>query len=73
LATAVMLYCVGLHTLVDQIALPFYVLCGLTRLARFNIAVDLVPENAFDRASYIKGLPTAYTALVISTIVAIFT
>lgn len=67
-----MLYCVGLRTPADQVALSFYVLCGLTRLARFNIAVSLVPKNALGRASYIEGLPTAYAALMISTTVTIY-
>jgi CDP-diacylglycerol---serine O-phosphatidyltransferase len=67
-----MLYCVGLRTPADQVALAFYVLCGLTRLARFNIVAHLVPKNAFGKASYIEGLPTPYAALTISTTVAIF-
>lgn len=68
-----MLYCVGLCTPADQVTLAFYVLCGLTRLVRFNKVVDLVPKNALGRASYIEGLPTSYAALIISTTIAVFT
>lgn len=67
-----MLSCVGLRSVGDQATLIFYVLCGLTRLARFNITVHLVPKNALGRASYMEGLPTPYAALIISTFVAIF-
>jgi CDP-diacylglycerol--serine O-phosphatidyltransferase len=66
-----MLYCWGICTPVDQIVLIFYVLCGLTRLARFNIVQSLVQKNALGRASYIEGLPAPYAALVVSTTVAI--
>lgn len=65
-----MLFCVGLRTPVDQLGLAFYVLCGLTRLVRFNMVVGLVPKNKAGRASYIEGVPTAYAALIISTTVA---
>lgn len=71
LAPAVMLYCVGLQSPADQLAVVYYVLCGLTRLARFNMTVELIPKNALGRASYIEGLPTAYAALIISTVVAV--
>lgn len=48
---------------VDQTALAFFVLCGVLRLARFNVAVSLQPKNAFDRAEHMEGLPTACAAI----------
>ena len=72
LAPVAMLYCVGLRTVAEQMALALYMLCGLTRLSRINITVHLVPKNTLGRASYIEGLPTSYAALIISTTVAVF-
>lgn len=66
-----MLYTSGFQTLVDQIALVFWVLCGLTRLVRFNITAHLVPKEVHGKAAYHEGLPTAYAALMVSTTLAV--
>src|SRR5262249_16008735 len=39
-APAAIAYAVGLNTLVDQIVLIYFVLCGLSRLARYNVTAD---------------------------------
>ncbi|GKT90225.1 phosphatidylserine synthase [Colletotrichum tofieldiae] len=71
-APAIMLFSLGFHTLVDQGVLAFYVVCGVARLARFNVAADLVPKDGRGKPLYQEGFATAYAALVISTVVAVF-
>lgn len=66
-----MLYTLGFQTAMDQAALVFWVLCGLTRLVRFNVAAHLVPKDASGKALYHEGLATAYATLIISTAVAV--
>lgn len=67
-----MLYCAGLDSLPDQMVLTFFVLCGLTRLVRFNLTVDQIPKGPLGKALYMEGLPTAYAALIVGCAVAIF-
>lgn len=57
--------------MVDQAVLTFFVLCGIARLARFNIAAHLIPKDAHGKALYHQGLPTPYAGLVVSTAVAV--
>lgn len=47
----------GLRTPVDHVLLAFFVLCGLTRLARFNITVANVPKDASGKSRYFEGTP----------------
>lgn len=57
----------GFNTIVDQAILIFFVLCGLTRLARFNVAAGFVPRDDKGKPLYHEGLATAYAALVLMT------
>lgn len=66
-----MVYCAGYDTAMDQAIAAFFVLCGLLRLARFNVIVSLVPRNALGRAMYMEGLPTAYAGIIITSAVAL--
>jgi Phosphatidylserine synthase len=66
-----MLYSLGLRTPADQAILSFFVLCGVARLARFNISSHLTPKDVYGKSLYHEGLPTPYAALIISTAVAV--
>ena len=46
-----------MRTPLDHILLSFFVLCGLTRLARFNITVANVPKDATGKSQYFEGTP----------------
>ncbi|KAF2720991.1 hypothetical protein K431DRAFT_346704 [Polychaeton citri CBS 116435] len=70
---AIMLHTIGFQTLVDQVVLIFWVLCGLTRLVRFNVVAHLVPRDAHGKALYHEGLASPYAALIVSTAVAVST
>lgn len=73
IAPAVMLHSLHFHTLVDQVVLAFFVVCGVARLARFNVAAELVPKDSKGKPLYQEGFATAYAALVVSTLVAVAT
>lgn len=51
----------GLRTPVDSLLLTFFVLCGLSRLARFNVTVSGVPKDATGKAKYFEGTPIPTT------------
>lgn len=56
MAPAAIAFSVGLDTIVDQAILAIFVLCGLSRLARYNItAADL--SDASGKVHYYEGTP----------------
>jgi CDP-diacylglycerol--serine O-phosphatidyltransferase len=50
-------FSLGLRTPLDHILLAFFVLCGLTRLARFNVTVAMLPKDATGKSKYFEGTP----------------
>lgn len=46
-----------MRTGLDHLALVFFVLCGLTRLARFNVTAASIPKDASGKARYFEGTP----------------
>lgn len=57
LAPAVVAFAIGLRTPLDHVCLAFFVLCGLTRLARFNVTATSIPKDASGKAQYFEGTP----------------
>merc|ERR1712000_169916 len=45
-APAMAAFTIGMRSLADTVLLTFFVLCGLTRLARFNVTVSTLPKDA---------------------------
>lgn len=66
---AVAAFAIGLRTPADHLFLTFFVLCGLTRLARFNITVANVPKDATGKSKYFEGTPIP-TSLSIAALMA---
>ena len=62
-------FAIGLRTPVDHLLLTFFVLCGLTRLARFNITVANVPKDSTGKSQYFEGTPIP-TSLSIAALMA---
>ncbi|CAG8958934.1 hypothetical protein HYFRA_00012931 [Hymenoscyphus fraxineus] len=62
-------FAIGLRTPVDHLLLTFFVLCGLTRLARFNITVANVPKDETGKSKYFEGTPIP-TSLSIAALMA---
>ncbi|KAK9612994.1 CDP-diacylglycerol-serine O-phosphatidyltransferase [Aspergillus fumigatus] len=61
LAPAACAFAVGARTLVDHLLLAFFVLCGLTRLARFNVTVAVLPKDKTGKSKYFEGTPIPTT------------
>ncbi|KAI1826331.1 hypothetical protein F4861DRAFT_102363 [Xylaria intraflava] len=61
LAPACVAFSIGLRTAVDHALLTVFVLCGLTRLARFNVTAANIPKDATGKASYFEGTPIPTT------------
>jgi len=61
MAPASAAFAIGLRTPVDHFLLTFFVLCGLTRLARFNVTVSALPKDATGKSKYFEGTPIPTT------------
>lgn len=57
LSPAAAAFSLGLRTPLDHLLLTFFVLCGLTRLARFNVTVAMLPKDASGKSQYFEGTP----------------
>ncbi|EFW99684.1 phosphatidylserine synthase [Grosmannia clavigera kw1407] len=56
-APASVAFTIGFQTALDHVALAFFVLCGLTRLARFNVTTQVIPKDKSGKAAYFEGTP----------------
>ncbi len=61
LSPAAAAFAIGMRTPVDHLLLTFFVLCGLTRLARFNVTVAVVPKDKTGKSKYFEGTPIPTT------------
>jgi CDP-diacylglycerol---serine O-phosphatidyltransferase len=55
-APAAIAFAVGLNTWLDQIVLIYFAICGLSRLARYNISADSLSAST-GRVEYFEGTP----------------
>jgi CDP-diacylglycerol---serine O-phosphatidyltransferase len=55
-APAAIAYAIGLRTALDQIMLIYFTVCGLSRLARYNITAEEL-SNESGKVSYFEGTP----------------
>src|SRR5215470_3612977 len=55
-APAAIAYAIGLNTPADQLVLVYFVLCGLSRLARYNVTAETLSGND-GKVRYFEGTP----------------
>ncbi|PGH15976.1 CDP-diacylglycerol-serine O-phosphatidyltransferase [Polytolypa hystricis UAMH7299] len=68
-APAAAAFAIGIRTPVDHVLLAFFILCGLTRLARFNVTVATLPKDKTGKSQYFEGTPIP-TTLSIAAVMA---
>ncbi|KAK9473603.1 uncharacterized protein V1510DRAFT_414472 [Dipodascopsis tothii] len=61
LAPAACAFCVGFRTDADLLVLGYFVLCGIARLARFNVTVANIPKDKSGKSKYFEGTPIPTT------------
>lgn len=54
---AIIAFAIGFRSTVDVLMLSFWVLCGLLRLARFNVSTNNIPKDSDGKLKYFEGLP----------------
>ena len=68
-APAVIAYGCGMQGLYDRIVLVFFVACGVSRLARYNVTAEALSEGG-DKVKYFEGTPIP-TSLVLVVVLAV--
>lgn len=66
-APAVIAYGVGMNGLWDRIVLLYFVACGVSRLARYNITAETLAEGG-DKVKYFEGTPIPSSLLLVMLI-----
>src|SRR5262245_35919366 len=61
-APAAIAYAVGLNTAADQVVLVYFVLCGLSRLARYNVTAESMSDPS-GKVPYFEGTPIPTSVL----------
>lgn len=66
-APAVIAYGVGMDGLWDRVILLYFVACGVSRLARYNITADTLAQGS-DKVKYFEGTPIPSSLLLVVVI-----
>ncbi|RDW60407.1 CDP-diacylglycerol-serine O-phosphatidyltransferase [Aspergillus mulundensis] len=65
MAPAAAAFALGIRTPLDHLFLTFFVLCGLTRLARFNVTAAVLPKDKTGKSKYFEGTPIPTTLSIV--------
>ncbi len=68
-APAIIAYGCGMHGLYDRVVLAFFVACGVSRLARYNITAETLSEGS-NKVKYFEGTPIP-TSIVLVFLLAV--
>ena len=71
-APAVLGYTLGLRGLWDAIILTYFVCCGISRLARFNVTAASLTNVATGKVRYFEGLPIPTSILLVLVMALLF-
>ena len=73
-APAVLAYACGMNGLWDRILLAYFVACGVSRLARYNVTAEAFADEGGGKVKYFEGtpIPTSFLLVVLLTAAASF-
>jgi CDP-diacylglycerol---serine O-phosphatidyltransferase len=66
-APAAIAFATGLNTILDQVILLYFAVCGLSRLARYNITADKL-ATASGAVKYFEGTPITTSAVPLAAL-----
>lgn len=69
-APAAIAYAVGLNTVLDSLSLIFFTLCGLSRLARYNVTAESL--SLAGKVRYFEGTPIPTSVVPLGALVLAF-
>src|SRR5215468_4795215 len=70
-APAAIAFAVGLNSWVDQIVLIYFAICGLSRLARYNITAESMSATT-GRVEYFEGTPIPTSIVPLGILIILF-
>ena len=70
-APAAIAFAAGLNTILDQVVLMYFAVCGLSRLARYNITADAL-ATASGAVQYFEGTPIPTSVLPLGLLMLAF-
>jgi len=71
-APAVLGYTLGLRGFWDMICLTYFVCCGISRLARFNVTAASLTNAATGKVRYFEGLPIPTSVVLVLAMAVLF-
>jgi CDP-diacylglycerol--serine O-phosphatidyltransferase len=71
-APAVLAYTLGLRGFWDVVFLTYFVCCGISRLARFNVTSEALTDADTGKVSYFEGTPIPTSILLVMLMAALF-
>ena len=71
-APAVLGYTLGLRGLCDVLCLTYFVCCGISRLARFNVTSSSLTDLATGKVRYFEGTPIPTSILLVLLMATLF-
>jgi CDP-diacylglycerol--serine O-phosphatidyltransferase len=66
-APAMLAFVCGMHGVLDKIVLGYFVACGVSRLARFNVTAAELSEGS-DKVRYFEGTPIPSSVLLVGLV-----
>ena len=63
-APACLAYAVGMTGLIDQLSLVYFVACGISRLARYNVTAEALSEKT-GKVTYFEGTPIPTSVILV--------
>lgn len=69
-APAIIAYACGMQGLWDRVVLGFFVACGVSRLARYNVTAEELVEGPSGKVKYFEGTPIP-TSIVLVAMLAV--
>jgi len=66
-APAALAFAAGMHGAWDCIALAYFVCCGVSRLARFNVTAEALSEGG-DKVKYFEGTPIPTSVILVGVL-----
>ena len=71
-APAVLGYTLGLRGMWDVLCLTYFVCCGISRLARFNVTAGALTNGATGKVRYFEGTPIPTSILLVFLMATLF-
>jgi CDP-diacylglycerol--serine O-phosphatidyltransferase len=71
-APAVLGFTLGLRGGWDMLCLTYFVVCGVSRLARFNVTADALADKTTGKVKYFEGTPIPTSILIVALLGAAF-